>query len=175
MGNSRSIRPKMFNELEKINARPQPFEFYTASDLWTDEHTSEQMLEYHLNEDIDLSSRNHKFIDRSVEWICSHFAIDAGTKIADFRCGPGPYTTRLAKKQAQVTGIDFSKRSIQYAQQAAKDEGLSIRYVNQNYLEFGTDERFDLILMISSRWCEQVNKDLQSFLSRIGKVGLVAK
>ncbi len=30
----------MFNELEKTNTRPKPFEFYTASDLWTDEHTS---------------------------------------------------------------------------------------------------------------------------------------
>jgi hypothetical protein len=34
----------MFEELEKISSRPRPFEFYTASDLWTDEHTSEQML-----------------------------------------------------------------------------------------------------------------------------------
>jgi hypothetical protein len=30
----------MFEELERINERPEPFQFYTASDLWTDEHTS---------------------------------------------------------------------------------------------------------------------------------------
>ena len=45
----------MYDELEKINARPKPFEFYTASDLWTDEHTSKMMLSYHLNTDIDVS------------------------------------------------------------------------------------------------------------------------
>ena len=28
----------MFRKLEKINKRPMPFEFYTASELWTDEH-----------------------------------------------------------------------------------------------------------------------------------------
>ena len=100
----------MFEKLEEINSRPDPFEFYTASDLWTDEHTSEQMLKYHLNDDVDLSSRNSAFIDRSVEWIASAFKIAAGTKIADFGCGPGLYTTRLAQKQADVTGIDFSKR-----------------------------------------------------------------
>jgi hypothetical protein len=55
----------MFEELERINARSEPFEFYTASDLWTDEHTSEQMLSFHLNEDVDVSSRNAAFIDRS--------------------------------------------------------------------------------------------------------------
>ena len=92
----------MFEEIENINTRPEPFEFYTASDLWTDEHTSEQMLKYHLNEDIDVSSRNAEFINRSVEWIVSYFSVGVGMKIADFGCGPGLYATRLAQRQADV-------------------------------------------------------------------------
>lgn len=143
----------MFEELERINSRPNPFEFYTASDLWADEHTSRQMLSFHLNGEIDVSSRNAAFIDRSVEWICSHFNVDGGTKIADFGCGPGLYATRLAHKQADVTGIDFSKRSIQYAREVATREGLSIHFENQNYLEFETDDRFHLILMIMCDFC----------------------
>ena len=143
----------MFEELEKINNRPKPFEFYTASDLWTDEHVSNQMLSFHLNEEIDVSSRNAAFIDRSVEWITSHFNVRVGTKISDFGCGPGLYTTRLSQKQADVTGIDFSKRSTQYAQEVASKEGLSIQYVNQNYLEFETDDRFHLILLIMCDFC----------------------
>jgi cyclopropane fatty-acyl-phospholipid synthase-like methyltransferase len=143
----------MFEELERINARPEPFEFYTASDLWTDEHTSAQMLSFHLNEDVDISSRNAAFIDHSVDWIASHFNVDAGTKIADFGCGPGLYATRLARRQATVTGIDFSKRSIEYAMQVAANERLSVNYVNQNYLEFETDDSFDLVLMIMCDFC----------------------
>ncbi len=143
----------MFEELEKINTRPEPFEFYTASDLWTDEHTSGQMLMFHLNENIDVSSRKAEFINRSVEWIASHFKVGAGIKIADFGCGPGLYAMRLAQKQADVTGIDFSKRSIQYAQEVSTKEGLSIHYVNQNYLDFETDDRFHLILMIMCDFC----------------------
>ena len=34
----------MFDQLEEIYSRPKPFEFYTASDLWTDEYTSKLML-----------------------------------------------------------------------------------------------------------------------------------
>lgn len=147
------MRPQMFEELEKINARPEPFEFYTASDLWTDEHTSKQMLSCHLNEEIDLSSRKAEFIDRSVEWIASLFNIGAGVKIADFGCGPGLYAARLARRQADVTGIDFSLRSIQYAQEVTIRDGLSIQYFNQNYLEFETDDRFHLILMIMCDFC----------------------
>ena len=143
----------MFEELEKMNTRPKPFEFNTVSDLWTDEYTSKQMLSFHLNEKVDISSRNAAFIDRSVEWIAPRFNVGAGTKIADFGCGPGLYTTRLAKKQADVTGIDFSKRSIEYAEGISEKKGLSIRYIHQNYLDFETDDRFHLILMIMCDFC----------------------
>lgn len=167
----------MFVELEKINARPEPFEFYTASELWTDEHTSKQMLFFHLNEEIDVSSRRGEFIDRSVEWIACRFNIEAGTKIADFGCGPGLYTTRLAKMKADVTGIDFSKRSIQYAQEAAIREGLHIRYINQNYLEFETKDRFDVILMIMCDFCalspSQRKKMLNTFYTILEPEGSI--
>ena len=143
----------MFNQLEDINSRPKPFEFYTAAELWTDEHTSEQMLQFHLNESIDLSSRNHAFIDGSVEWIASQFNVTADTAITDFGCGPGLYTTRLAQTGADVTGIDFSPRSIDYAKAAAAEKNLDITYHCQNYLDFETDKRFDLIIMIFCDFC----------------------
>ncbi len=156
----------MFEEIEKINTRPEPFEFYSASDLWTDAYTSEQMLKFHLNEGVDLSSRNAKFINRSVEWIVSRFNIGAGTKIADFGCGPGLYTTKLAQRQADVTGIDFSKRSIQHAKETAAKKGLSIHYVNKNYLEYETDDRFNLILMIMCDFCALSPVQRKTMLSK---------
>jgi SAM-dependent methyltransferase len=143
----------MFKELQEIHTRPKPFQFYTADELWTNEHTSMKMLEYHLNESIDLSSRNKEFIDRSVQWIVSHFGIDNQTRIADFGCGPGLYTTQFAEHNATVTGIDFSERSIRYARKVAEQKGFDIRYVQQNYLEFETEERFDLITMIFCDFC----------------------
>jgi 2-polyprenyl-3-methyl-5-hydroxy-6-metoxy-1,4-benzoquinol methylase len=141
----------MFERLEEINARPEPFEYYTAADLWTDAHTSKKMLEYHLNESLDLASRNPEFIERSSAWIASQFSVDDHTAIADFGCGPGLYTTRFADHGAAVVGIDFSERSIRYAEETAERMGLSIDYVCQDYLAFETDKRFDLITMI---WCD---------------------
>ena len=108
----------MFEELEKINARPRPFEFYTASDLWTDEHTSEQMLAYHLNGEIDVSSRRTDFINDSVRWMTNCFDLSSNSRIIDFGCGPGLYTTLFAEEGAQVTGVDFSKNSLDYAEKA---------------------------------------------------------
>jgi cyclopropane fatty-acyl-phospholipid synthase-like methyltransferase len=132
----------------KFNARPSPFELYTARELWTDEHTSQKMLEYHLNEDVDISSRNRAFIERSVGWIAAHFGINPQTRLADFGCGPGLYTTRFAALGAGVTGIDFSERSIRYAAETATRKGLSIDYVCRDYLTWDTEKRFDLITLI---------------------------
>jgi len=160
----------MFEEMEAINERPEPFQFYTASDLWADEHTSRQMLSFHLNEEIDVSSRNAKFINRSVEWIESVFNIGTDSKIADFGCGPGLYATRLAKRGANVTGIDFSGRSIGYAKEIAAREQLNINYVEQNYLEFETEDQFDLVLMIMCDFCALSPTQRKGILSKFHRI-----
>ncbi len=167
----------MFKKLKEINSRPALFQFYTADELWTNEHTSKQMLEYHLNESIDVSSRNKSFIERSVEWIASLFGVDKSTEIADFGCGPGLYTTRLAERGAIVTGIDFSRNSIEYAKQIAAQKGLTINYVQKNYLDFDTTNSFDLITMIMCDFCalspEQRKEMLLKFHSLLKPDGSV--
>jgi len=167
----------MFNELKEINRRPLPFQFYTADELWTDEHTAKQMLKYHLNETIDLSSRSPAFIDRSVEWIVGRFGVGKKTEIADFGCGPGLYTIRLAERNAIVTGIDFSQNSLEYAKQTADQKNLKIDYVHANYLEFETTNKFDLITMIMCDFCAlspaQRKKMLLKFNSLLKPGGVV--
>jgi 2-polyprenyl-3-methyl-5-hydroxy-6-metoxy-1,4-benzoquinol methylase len=160
----------MFKELKEINSRPKPFQFYTAEELWANEHTSKQMLEYHLNEAIDVSSRNKGFIERSTEWIVSHFGVNDKTTIADFGCGPGLYTTRLAEKGASVTGIDFSANSIKYAKQVAEEQGLKINYVHTNYLDFETTHRFDLITMIMCDFCALSPEQRKIILSKFSSI-----
>jgi len=156
----------MFKELKEINSRPAPFQFYTADKLWTDEHTSMQMLEYHLNESIDVSSRNISFIECSVEWIVSRFGVGESTEIADFGCGPGLYTTKLAERGAIVTGIDFSENSLRHANEVANKKGLNINYALTNYLDFDTTEKFDLIIMIMCDYCALSPKQRKIMLSK---------
>lgn len=139
--------------LAEICKRPEPFSVYTADVLWSDEHISERMLRFHLDDSTDLASRRTDFIKRSIDWMIQEFEIGEGTRIIDFGCGPGHYTTRLARTGANVTGIDFSSRSINYADAVAEKEQLNIRYLNQNYLEFETTEKYDLITMIFCDFC----------------------
>ena len=137
-----------FAWLEEINARPAVWSADTAADLWTDPHISKQMLSYHLNDAVDLASRRTGFIKQSVEFIVDRFGVGEGTTVADFGCGPGFYTTRLAATGAVVTGIDFSEGSIRYARDLAAREGVNVEHVHTDYTEYETTARFDLVIMI---------------------------
>ena len=143
----------MYERLLHINERPQPFSVYTADRLWTDPHIARQMLKTHLDQNTDLASRRLPFIEASVAWLQQRFNIGPGTRLADFGCGPGLYTTRLAQLGAEVTGIDFSANSLAYARETAVSHNLTIDYVHTNYLHFQSDKQFDLILLIFCDFC----------------------
>lgn len=143
----------MYEQLQGITKRPEPFEFYTADLLWTDSHVSKKMLEFHLDGSLDLASRNTGYIESSVDWMTRHFDIGEGKSVCDFGCGPGLFTSRFAEAGADVTGIDFSERSIEYARRTADDQGLDIEYVHRNYLQFETDRKYDLVTLIFCDLC----------------------
>ncbi len=143
----------VFSVLESVNNKPRPFSVYTASELWTDTHTSEQMLAFHLNGEIDVSSRSTSFIDNSVCWMKEHFELTESSRVIDFGCGPGLYTSRFARFVAEVHGIDFSSRSIEYAKARAKQEGLGVTYIEADYLDYQPEGTFDLVTMIMCDFC----------------------
>ena len=89
----------MFELLREVNRRPEPFSAYTAPELWTDPHTSERMLAYHLDETVDAASRKPEFMDRSAQWIVSHFGLTPGARVADFGCGPGNFMPSASHAQ----------------------------------------------------------------------------
>ena len=84
------------------------------------------MLNYHLAEDLDISSRNKKFLERSANWIVEKFKLNAEKTVTDFGCGPGLYTSVFAKTGAKVTGIDFNQVAINYAKEKSAKENLNI-------------------------------------------------
>ncbi|MCW8849710.1 MAG: class I SAM-dependent methyltransferase [Melioribacteraceae bacterium] len=143
----------MFEKLVRINSKPKPFEFYTAIELWTNEYTAQQMLQYHLMDDIDAASRNKAFMERSAEFIIKYFKMDESMDVADFGCGPGLYAQKFAKTGAKITGIDVSDNSIKYAKAQAEKDGLDVDYITADYLNFETDKKFDLILLIFTDLC----------------------
>lgn len=157
----------MFTDLQRIGARPAPFSHYTAAELWTDPHISQKMLEFHLNGEVDVSSRTSAFISRSVDWLTSEFGIDDDSRVLDLGCGPGLYTNQLAHMGASVTGVDFSRRSLDYARSVAADSGAAVDYVLGNYLDVAIDGSFDVITMIMCDFCALGPIQRRSLLARV--------
>jgi hypothetical protein len=104
----------MYDVLKDIAKRPEPFSRSTVKELWTRPHLARQMLNYHLSQETDLASRKHESIDRVVEWIDSQLNL-SGKSLCDLGCGPGLYAQRFEARGAQVTGVDFSAHSLDYA------------------------------------------------------------
>ena len=142
----------MYAELTNIHQRPNPFSVYTADVLWTEPHLSQQMLNYHLNQDTDLASRRFLSVDGVVDWIDQKFVLN-GKKVCDLGCGPGLYTERFSDRGARVAGLDFSANSISYAQKAAEEAGRNIEYKVADYLKDTLPSEQDLITMIYCDLC----------------------
>jgi 2-polyprenyl-3-methyl-5-hydroxy-6-metoxy-1,4-benzoquinol methylase len=96
----------MYELLYDLSRRPEPFSRYTAMELWTRPHHARQMLDFHLNQEIDLASHRIEAIDHIVSWIDSQLVL-SDKHVCDLGCGPGLYTQRFASCGADVTGVDF--------------------------------------------------------------------
>ncbi|MHB9105668.1 MAG: SAM-dependent methyltransferase [Armatimonadota bacterium] len=123
----------------------------TPAAFWDDPHISAQMLAAHLDPSHDAASRRPETIARSVAWMISHLDLQPGMRLLDLGCGPGLYCRRFTQAGLAVTGIDYSRRSIEYAAADARAHELPITYHYHNYLELTYEAEFDAICLI---WCD---------------------
>jgi len=156
----------MFTHLAAIMKKPALYERGTT-ELWTDEHISKGMLEAHLNPDLDAATRKHATVQEIVNWIGTVAPAEQYRDLLDLGCGPGIYAEEFHKAGYLVTGMDFSERSINYAQNSAYEKSLSITYHNCNYLTMEFKEQFDLITIIYCDFGVLSTKDRVKLLTKI--------
>ncbi len=115
---------------------------------WSEPGFSERMLTEHLSQAHDLASRRFEAIDTHIEWIHQKLLEGRQSKVLNLGCGPGFYTSRLAKLGHKCVGIDYSPASIKYAPEQAGKEKLSCEYLHEDIrkADFGTG--FDLAMLI---------------------------
>jgi SAM-dependent methyltransferase len=115
---------------------------------WNDPGFSQRMLLEHLSQEHDAASRRFETIDRHTEWI--HHSVLSGqlTKILDLGCGPGLYTSRLAKLGHDCAGIDFSPASIAHANEGAQADKLNCSYIQQDIRVVDFGRGYGLVMLI---------------------------
>ena len=141
------IKMKLENIVKTLSTKPPLYEKGTAM-MWTDPYISTQLLNVHLDPGVDLASRKTSSITATIQWILSQ-TNKKQLAVLDLGCGPGLYTHLYARQGHEVSGVDFSEVSIEYAREQAKKNDLEINYSCQNYLELEIeDNQFDLITLI---------------------------
>ncbi|WP_455716733.1 class I SAM-dependent methyltransferase [Anaerosporobacter sp.] len=139
----------------------------TKVEFWNDEYISKQMLKAHLDPEFDGASRKLDFIEKSVAWIKDIVPPSNYPLLLDVGCGPGIYAEKFTQMGYHVTGIDFSKRSINYARQSALNKDLNISYFYQNYLEMDLKKSFDFATMIYCDYGALSTNDRQVIMRKI--------
>lgn len=113
-----------------------------------------------------LQARNGEKIERLVSWIIDKLG-KSQRDVLDIGCGPGLYAKRFAQEGYSVTGIDFSKISIDYAIKDTKELGLDVEYRCENYLELDYCEKADLVIMIYCDFCVLSRTEQDILLSNV--------
>ncbi|MPM03757.1 Ubiquinone biosynthesis O-methyltransferase [bioreactor metagenome] len=151
------------DDLMETDRRPVPYE--PGEEMWNDRHISIMMLKAHLSSDTDAASYTSSKIRAICDFLPQRMRVKEGSAMIDLGCGPGLYCALLAKKGFNMTGMDRSENSIQYASEHREE--AKTRYICENYLNpFGNGE-FDAVMMISEDYGVLSPESRKSLLKNI--------
>ncbi|MCF8002390.1 MAG: class I SAM-dependent methyltransferase [Halanaerobiales bacterium] len=149
-----------------LSKKPKLFE-RSDQKFWDDPHISKKMLEVHIDPEFDAASRSYEFIEESIDWLVERILTGEDQNILDLGCGPGFYSKGLAEKGYSVTGIDLSKRSIEYAKEQIESEELDVEYKVQNFLELDYDQKYDAVIMMYCELGALTNQERDKLLEKV--------
>ena len=69
-------------------------------------------------------------------------------KALDIGCGNGRNSFYLAQRGFEVDGVDFSKTSIEWGKQIAKEQSIKVNFLCQSIFEFKISQRVLILFMI---------------------------
>lgn len=153
--------------LDLVRRRPVPGPWAEGEKIpWHEPQFSRRMLEEHLSQQHDAASRRFAKVDRHVDWIHRQVLSGSPTRILDLGCGPGLYTSRLARLGHECVGIDFSPASIAHARIEALGEGLRCTYLHKDIrvADYGTG--FGLVMLIFGEFNVFTPADARGILNK---------
>jgi SAM-dependent methyltransferase len=148
----RNLKPEPWAEGEKIP--------------WNEPGFSRRMLREHLSQEHDWASRRATTIQKQVDWIHQKILSGQPARILDLGCGPGLYTSRLAKLGHECTGVDFSPASIAYARDYAQKSNLNCLYQLEDLRKADFASGYDLAMFIFGEFNVFTPQDARRILQK---------
>ncbi|MCP4753213.1 MAG: class I SAM-dependent methyltransferase [Proteobacteria bacterium] len=166
------------NLLDLIDRSPNPKPWSEGDNIpWHESGFSRRMLKEHLTQDHGAASRRLEKIENHVDWLHRSVLEEKPVKILDLGCGPGLYTSRLARKGHDCVGIDYSPASIAYAEKQAKKEKLKCSYLQKDIRKARYGSKFGLVMLTYGEFnvfkIDDVKKILKKARSALAKDGIL--
>ncbi|MEX2229151.1 MAG: class I SAM-dependent methyltransferase [Dehalococcoidia bacterium] len=137
------------NLIDVVNRTTPPTAWAEGDNIpWDQPEFSERMLAEHLRQDSDAASRRLEKIDEQVAWIHRTVLRSRPARILDLACGPGLYTTRLARLGHTAHGIDFAPAAVRYARESAISERAACSYELADLRTAAFGSGFGLVMML---------------------------
>lgn len=108
-----------------------------------------------------FSSERMLSAGHEVEQIVSLLKLQPGVSICDLCCGPGRHSLELGRLGYCVTGVDRTGLYIEQAKKKANEQGLNIRFVQDDMRSFCEPNAFDAVISVftSFGYFEKVTDD----------------
>ena len=133
---------------------------------WQDPEFSRRMLAEHLSQRHDAASRRFDKVDSHVAWIHRELLNGTPSRVLDLGCGPGLYTSRLARLGHECVGIDFSPASVAYATAQANKHNLRCSYVLQDMRTADYGRGYGLVMLIFGEFNVFKPRDAETILKK---------
>jgi SAM-dependent methyltransferase len=135
--------------LDLLRRSPVPIPWEEGEKIpWNDPEFSERMLREHLSQEHDAASRRSAKINAHVAWIHRVLLEERPSKVLDLCCGPGLYTSRLARMGHECVGIDYGPASVAHAVRLAQEERLRCIYLQEDVRKARYGAGYHLTMLI---------------------------
>ena len=134
---------------------------------WHAPEFSERMLHEHLSRQHDAASRRLQKVSAHVAWMHRALLGERPSKVLDLCCGPGLYTSRLARLGHECVGVDYAPASIAYAVRLAHEEKLRCIYLQEDVREARFGAGYGLAMLIFGEFNTFHPSDARQMLRRV--------
>jgi SAM-dependent methyltransferase len=83
---------------------------------------------------------------REVDFIVRALALEPGASVLDLCCGHGRHAIPLAQRGFNVTGLDLSAYHLRLARRAAREAGVSVRWLRRDMREIRVPAAYDAVI-----------------------------
>jgi len=156
------------HELLKLSQKPPVYSKGTKV-FWQDPYISKNVLNTHLNPNVEKASKKPDTIEKEVAFIAKYLDLREEHSVIDLGCGPGLYCERLYNYCKNITGVDFSLNSINYGKKVAKERSMDIEYLHMNYLDMNFKGQYDAAFVIYYDLGTLFKEDMHILLDKINR------